>query len=143
MHRNGSGTYNENVNIQKSNLTLQAASGEDVRISSTTTKTLIKITGSYSTHLKYVTIDGFNLIGTGVNGQIPAQGIGLIYADFCTLTNNIITNHKDAGIELNYAKNNTISNNRINGLLTGGTTYSTLGYAKLGLQLVMHILATS
>ena len=132
VHRNGSGTYNENVNIQKSNLTLQAATGEDVRISSTATKTLIKITGSYSTHLKYVTIDGFNLIGTGVNGQIPAQGIGLIYADFCTLTNNIITNHKDAGIEVNYAKNNTISNNRINGLLTGGTTYSTYGIRQVG-----------
>ena len=127
VYRNGSGTYNENVNIQKSNLTLQAASGEDVRISSTTTKTLIKISGTFSTHLKYVTIDGFNLIGTGVNGQIPAQGIGLLYADFCTLTNNIITNHKDAGIEVNYAKNNTVSNNRINGLLTGGTTYSGYG----------------
>ena len=127
VHRNGSGTYNENVNIQKSNLTLRAATGEDVRISSTTTKTLIKITGTYSTHLKYVTIDGFNLIGTGTDGQIPAQGIGLSFADFCTLTNNIITNHKDAGIEVSYGKNNTISNNRINGLLNGGTTYSGYG----------------
>ena len=126
------GTYNESVSITKSNLTLQAAPGETVTIQPTTTTTIIKIIGTFSVPVQYVTVNGFNLIGTGSTGGIPAQGVGLLYAQFCTITNNILTNQKDAEIDVTYSYNNTISNNRINGLINGGPTLSGYGIRQIG-----------
>jgi parallel beta-helix repeat protein len=119
VHRNGSGTYNESVSITKSNLTLQAANGEDVQVSTPQElgKPIFYIKGTFPVQVEFVTLKGFNIIS---HPNLFYSLVKLENANFCNVTNNTLTNLNQftAGVEVLYiTNNNTISNN----IITGGS----------------------
>ena len=104
--------YNENLVINKS-VIIQSVSGADYTVinASNSSNYVIEITSDN------VTVDGFNITGlanTGQNiGTVMIQG-----KDYCTITNNILDNNYNDGINLfatggEYSDNNTVSNNLI------------------------------
>ena len=119
VHRNGSGTYNESVSITKSNLTLQAATGEDVQVSTNTqdlSKPIFYIKGTFPVKVQFVTLKGFNIIS---NVNLFHSLVKIENANFCNITNNTFTNLNTvtANVEILYSSsNNTISHN----IITGG-----------------------
>ena len=117
------GTYNENIIINK-NLTLN---GANVGVSGTGTRGTESIIDAaapadptvYAVEItaNTVTLDGFTitgLTGSGENvGTVMVQG-----KDYCTITNNILTDNYKDGISLYatggaYSDHNTVSNNLI------------------------------
>jgi methionine-rich copper-binding protein CopC len=136
-----SGTYAENVVIGKSNLTLQANTGDTVTVQTTGSNTGFQINSA-----NYVTIQGFNMQNTNLGGY----AVYLNTASFCSILNNNINTYSTAI----YIKgsNNTISGNNINNTMTGvslvypsnnntmsgntitNPTYNSLSQVRLGMR---------
>ena len=97
------GTYNENVDVTKSHLTIRSENGSDV-----TTVTAADITDHvFNVTKDYVNISGFNVTGATVYGY---AGIFLNNTEHCNISNNSATNNRH-GIYLWFSSNNTLTNN--------------------------------
>ena len=109
------GTYNENLVVGVEDLTLES--------SSATAATIINAADASDYVVKMttdnVTLDGFTITGRANMGENQAAVITW-GVDYCTITNNILTdNYKDAinlySVSGAYSDYNTVSNNVING----------------------------
>lgn len=105
------GTYNETLMVDKDNLTIKAAEGENPVIQTADSGWIVGIRG------ENVTFENFELIGNGANYGIQTQ----THTKNATLNNNIISNvitaiQTTAGVEIG---ENTISNNKISNAQVG------------------------
>ena len=97
------GTYTENVNVNKSLLTIQSENGSD--------KTIIQAQNS-SDHVFEVTADSVNISGFTIKGATHRAGLYLDCLDYCRVTNNNISNN-EYGINLFNSSNIEIIDNTI------------------------------
>ena len=95
------GTYNENLDVTKSHLTIRSENGSDVTtVTADVNDNVFNVTGDY------VNISRFNV--TGATGAFKA-GIYLYDAAYCNISDNAATNNY-CGIRLNISSNNTLMN---------------------------------
>nr|WP_321498082.1 PGF-pre-PGF domain-containing protein [uncultured Methanolobus sp.] len=96
------GTYNENVDVDKS-VTIRSQNGAE----STIIQALSASDNVFSVTANNVTINGFTVTGAT---DMPYAGINLEGNSNCTIINNIASNNK-YGIYLYISENNTLTNN--------------------------------
>ena len=110
------GTYTENVDVNKDHITIKSENGADSTIvqAANSNDHVFEVTagktdaeGNYP-YTNYVNISGFTIMGTGEFPNI--NGIYLYYADYCSITNNILSDN-GAGVFLVLSSNNKIKNN--------------------------------
>jgi len=149
------GTYIENVDVDKSNLTIKSQSGAGSTIvQAANSNDHVFEVRAHRTVMNYVVISGFTV--KGAIGDIPYEGKDGIYlydAYHCNISNNkasnnfvgisldcgdnnaflsnIASNNVHCGIATNYANHNTlilniVSNNKIGIGLDGCSSYNTL-----------------
>ena len=118
------GTYTENINITKSNITIRSESGNPAN-------TIIKARNSgtnvFSLQANNVKISGFQIVGASRSGY---AGICLSSCNNCTIENNKLLNNS-YGIYILNSKGdklskNTAMNNGEYGILLGTATYNIL-----------------
>ena len=97
------GTYNENVDVNKSHLTIQSENGSD--------KTIVQAQNS-SDHVFEVTADSVNISGFTIKGATHRAGLYLDCLNYCRVTNNNITNN-EYGLDLFNSTNIEITDNTI------------------------------
>lgn len=108
VHTNPGG-YTENLVVSKSNLTIQANTGDIVTLQTTGNNKIFSINNA-----NYVTIQGFNLLSNNITGS---YGIYLNNANYCNILNNNL-NTFYTGI-YNSGSNNNINNNNIYNTIYG------------------------
>ncbi|MGP8330132.1 MAG: NosD domain-containing protein [Methanosarcinaceae archaeon] len=96
------GSYNEDMIIDKSHLTLRGEGEDMVTVTNSTADSDI-----FEVTADYVNISGFNL--TGAKGSLNA-GINLYFVDFCEISNNTV-NSNTYGIYMEGSNNNTLKDN--------------------------------
>ena len=110
---NKTGNYNEAITINKNGLNVTAGTGETVNVVTTSTsKPIFTISGTSSTPVQFVTLNGFTIVG---NPNNFISGLKLSYANDCTISNNIFKTNRIAGVEVFASNNNNIYNNQISG----------------------------
>jgi parallel beta-helix repeat protein len=109
-----SGTYNENIEIDKS-ITLIGSSKINTIISGNTNKHVMKIIANF------VNISNITIQDTTGSGY---DCIMIDKADYCNIQNNIIQNSNDAGISLFDSNKNSINDNTIKNNNEYGVTIS-------------------
>lgn len=98
------GTYTENVDVKKHDLTIKSQNGAD-----STTVEAAADSPVFSVSGRHVNINGFSVKGATHHG-----GIWLFYADYCNISNNDCSSN-EGGIELESSNNNTLMNNNVHG----------------------------
>jgi len=101
------GTYNENINVNKS-LTIRSENGSE--------NCIVKA-ANLDNHVFEVTADWVNISGftvSGANGGYPhyPTGVYLDNAEYCNITSNKVQNNH-RGISLQYSSNSSIINNTV------------------------------
>jgi len=98
------GTYTENINVNKSHLTIKSENGAE--------KTIVQAANP-DDHVFEVTADYVNVSGFTVKGG--ANGINLEGVNHCDISNGIISNNSYNGIKLSGSINVTVKDNKVTG----------------------------
>jgi parallel beta-helix repeat protein len=100
-----SGTYTENVDVNKDRLAIQSQNGPGA--------TIVQAANP-NDHVFEVTADYVNISGFTIRGVTPSVGTGMFLFDsnYCHISNNNVLNNGD-GIHLDSSSYNTINNNII------------------------------
>jgi len=101
------GTYNENVNVDKTGLILAGDDKNTTTIDAGGSGVVVAITADD------VTVSGFTVTGSG-STPLADGGIGLSGITGCTIEDNIVGNNGGIGIGLQGADSNTIQGNTLN-----------------------------